>query len=42
MTGVISMNNNKITDMGLPTSNNDAVNKEYVDNNFLKKTRICH
>ena len=33
MTGIISMNNNKITDMG----NNDAVNKEYVDTNFLNK-----
>ena len=37
MTGLISMNNNKITDIGLPTSNNDAVDKEYVDTNFLKK-----
>ena len=38
MSGNIDMNNNRITSIGAPTANNDAVNKQYVDtktNNYL-------
>ena len=38
MNGNIDMNNNRITSIGAPTANNDAVNKQYVDtktNNYL-------
>ena len=31
MTGALSMGNNKITDLGTPTSSTDAVNKTYID-----------
>lgn len=31
MTGVLSMGNNKITDLATPTSSTDAVNKSYID-----------
>ena len=34
MTGDLNMSNNKITNIGNPTSNNDGVNKSYVDNNL--------
>lgn len=33
-----SFNNNKITDVGDPTSDTDAVNKQHIDNSFVKKT----
>lgn len=38
MSGNIDMNNNRITSIGAPTANDDAVNKQYVDtktNNYL-------
>lgn len=34
MSGVISMNGNKITSLGAPTSSNDAARKVYVDDKF--------
>ena len=33
----ISMNNHKITNLGLPTSDKDAVNTGYVKTNFLNE-----
>ena len=32
-TGNVSLNNNKITNLATPTSNTDAVTKQYVDSN---------
>lgn len=34
MTGVLSMGNNKITDLGTPSASTDAVNRSYIDNLF--------
>lgn len=34
MTGVLSLNNNKIIAVATPTGNSDAVNKSYVDNSI--------
>ena len=41
-TGAYSANNNKITDLSTPTSDNDAANKKYVDDNIgaLNLTQI--
>lgn len=38
MTGALSMGNNKITDLGTPTSSTDAVNKTYIDTLFGSTT----
>jgi hypothetical protein len=35
MSGNINMNSNKIINVGSPTANNDAVNKEYIYENFI-------
>ena len=37
MTGDLNMSNNKITNIGNPTSNNDGVNKSYVDTKLATK-----
>jgi len=37
MTGNINMNSKKITALVAPTDDNDAVRKQYVDKNFIKK-----
>ena len=40
MTGDLNMSNNKITNIGNPTSNNDGVNKIYVDTNIATKANL--
>ena len=38
--GNLSMNNNKITNVGKPTDNNDAANKKYVDDNPTSTSKL--
>jgi hypothetical protein len=37
MTGMLSMGSNKIIDLGNPVNATDAVNKNYIDTNFLMR-----
>lgn len=42
MTGALSMGNNKITNLGTPTADSDAVTKEYVDGRVMKKYEVIN
>lgn len=42
MTGVLSMGNNKITDLATPTSSTDATNKSYIDTLFGSTTSAAN
>lgn len=42
MSGVLSMGNNKITNLGTPTADSDAVTKEYVDGRVMKKYEVIN
>ena len=35
MSGNLSLDNNKITNLSRPTNGTDAANKKYIDDNFL-------
>ena len=42
MQGDLNMNNNRITNISLPSQNSDVVNKEYVDSNFVSIPPLCN
>ncbi len=42
LTGELAMSGKKITGLGTPTNDSDAVTKSYSDNTFLKKTAVSN